>query len=365
MYKIDSFRIFIKADKCNIIEPLLNGCVLTEKDTGEILTEEFKQSSLRKELGYTSTYWALYERYDFNLKKNVQYLVILLNSKLLAEDYFRGITIETIELLYNFALLQKVASFSYEDFLDSQICDVDICKDFKMEHNDYKDFCSNAVKYIKTSCFSCGYKIFTKANNAGFQISQRDAQNSIKNPFVKVYYKGKEIQQGQNVKLLLHILQRLENEGVDNSQAIDELEKIRRCEVTIKNNVHYKHLTSSDNRLSLKDILTQDLSKLFFGCLDVYFSEKTFEDLALPSESKLSGKDVVIFSLLKLLQSQGHHILDIEDYILSYFADEPVQKSRTKTLLKNINKQLIEVKKYTPVFSKFYASLRDLDPTMM
>ena len=124
---IDSFKIRIPIEDVQIINPEITSTKsLVNNLTGEV-EREFKERSYKVERDGIKIRFALEIQVQ---PKRAEYLVILINAKILQERYFEGICQATLETLYLRLMAEKVVDFSMETFLRGQCTDVDIKKDF-------------------------------------------------------------------------------------------------------------------------------------------------------------------------------------------------------------------------------------------
>lgn len=108
-----------------------------------------------------------------NVKYNGDYttcVLISLNSKMLRERYYEGITRETLDELHWFILSQNAVVVSLSDFINGLVSDVDIAHDF---HNalDIQRVSNDFKRTVKTE-HKTRFKTFAKGK-AGFSCGKR------------------------------------------------------------------------------------------------------------------------------------------------------------------------------------------------
>lgn len=350
MYKIDSLRLTLDFDKITIISPYLETCVLIS-NSGEVLETEFRNNSFKVENKGFRTYYAITENYDFKTRQNIKKFILMFSAKILEHDYLKGITNDTIKKCYSSIIEQKIIHVNFDDFLNGICTDFDICKDYILNDEPFTQFCKKTLEYMK-ECdkLARGYKIFSKDDNRGLQLSSRDTQDYKKHPFVKWYSKGKELNSKKNAEFYNTVIQNMNViEGLQFAKAIQNL---RRCELTVKNAKHFKIVTGSDKQNTLKNVLLSDLESVFHVVLSSYFdTQKTIR-----YKAETEGKDKIIVLLINLLRSSGRNTDDIINYVISNF--EGMKKSRVKKLLNNLSKVEVNTDKYEATFENFLNCLK-------
>jgi|MEHZ01.5.fsa_nt_MEHZ011374421.1_4 hypothetical protein len=76
-------------------------------------------------------------------------LYLLINSKHLHKNYFKGITRDTFRSLYDYIMSLEIFYCKYEDFQDAHYRDLDICFDFSCGKEDFKIFKKNLKLSVK------------------------------------------------------------------------------------------------------------------------------------------------------------------------------------------------------------------------
>ena len=225
---IDSFKIRIPLTGITIIDKNFNVDVhVVNGNDGELL-ETFKRDSyLFPDKTGISTRYAI-QHLNFDQKNKAEYLVILINSKVLEGKYFQGIQANTIDDVYNRLISHKVVYFTKDDFLKSEITDVDIKKDILISDFDklLKTLESLTIPH-KRSYKGC--IPFNRKDNLGIQWSDR-RKGTPTNPYFKVYHKGIELTNKSTIF----------NETYLNDFPLTELSKTFRFEFTLKNRKHFK-----------------------------------------------------------------------------------------------------------------------------
>lgn len=173
------------------------------------------------------------------------------NTKFLKEKYFEGIMANNIEFIADYI---RTATDKHgnryeipiEVLLNGYVTDLDICRDYEMNRDDFEKFINEAIERVKPSkVFGKGYKKFKpkdNIDNQGIQFSHRVSATPT-NPFLKFYNKR------------LDMLAPLHNEFFEYYFNYNELNtpNIVRAEFTIKNKHHFKRYDIEGTQL--KDVI--------------------------------------------------------------------------------------------------------------
>jgi hypothetical protein len=254
IYSVDSMKLRIPLQNCTDISHKLQRVIHSVDDiTGEILETSTKNWE-RLECEGIKTKFAI-ETEKIGMAY-VKCLTILINSKMLKSDYFSGINKATIPLIYAFCMNQKLASFTYDSFLNAYCTDIDIKRDFveneKVMWDAIKLMDKNALPHKKR-----GKGVAILNNGIEFNIRKNATQG---NPFFKVYFKTNELNT-ESVEFTFNHL----NEVPEN---------LWRSEYTIKNSNHLKSLIPNmeNNKLNTLMECSQDdfegaYQKILKSCL--------------------------------------------------------------------------------------------------
>ena len=246
-------------------------------------------------------------RYDVlkaTIKKNApeKFLFIGINSKILQEKYFEGITSDNIRLVYERIIKHNIASFSFEDFINGECTDVDFKKDVRChEFQKVKSILSKMTrKHLKLK-----FEVFNQKNNSGIQWSDRN-KGTPSNPYLKLYNKKVELE----TKSVLYFERYIKNQGYNLSGLI-------RIEYTIKNKKHFRENEIEGTRLTSLLQLSEEVKNTMLKRIvkhhllprviepvkpDTYLkpTEMTFYNLLLFGfENTYVGKDVLIDTAIK------------------------------------------------------------------
>ena len=125
--KVDSCKLSIPIVNCSFISSELSDFFITQKinvDTGELhhsTKEDIKRIPYQKNTDYGTYYRIWIEPQISSFGTNEEFLSILINSKHLGKDYFKGITKHTIKAIYEDVMQLDLFKCSFEDFIHSII----------------------------------------------------------------------------------------------------------------------------------------------------------------------------------------------------------------------------------------------------
>jgi len=243
-YSLDSFKIKIPIEKAQIVNFELNQHrMVMVANTSEII-KEYKENSLLIENNGVKTRFIIEVQPIDDIGNTREYLSMLINSKLIYNNYFQGISSNSINILYNNLMALKVANFSLNDLLNGELTDIDIKIDQVIELNPFNEL----INYFKNNSRESnqagkGYKLFSQQNNKGIQFSVRQTTSFATNPYFKIYHKQIELDTKSNIFANAYL------KGINYNDVV-------RTEFTIKNKKHIKSLGIKDN--TLKTFLNLD-----------------------------------------------------------------------------------------------------------
>lgn len=344
--EIDSLKIRIPFRDIEIVNLNLNSHYLTiNKDTAEEI-DEFKNTALGfKNKGISTRF--LIGTQPIDSKGNTEdYLYILLNSKLLKQDYFQGICHHNLKTVYQELMNYNVAKFSYDSFLNAECTDIDFKLDQTIKSDAYKELIDYLKKNTKESNQqNKGYSSFTAKANKGIQWSDRTTTAFSTNPFIKIYHKQLELE---------HHSKEFKNNYLQNQSFTDKV----RTEFTIKNKKHLTALGIENNTLkflvSLKQEQKTEILKTTMSS-HIYFEPKHTPR----NKEQMTPTEAILFSLITEQMSSNITYFKIRDKALSLIEVKQA-RSRKKQDLDSIYKRFIQGSKKdetTQEVSSFLQSL--------
>ena len=344
---IDSFKWRIELDKVDIINSNLLDHIInikTNTSTGEVLEEiPIQSNSLKSHFSKYHIHFAV------NKIFGVEYLVVLINSKLLEFDYLKGISMLNIEPLFNKIMSCQVFSCSFEQFLsEGLVSDIDIKKDVEASPTHFKDI----IKYLNTGSKAHkkakhGINVFTQKNNLGVEWNSRTGA-TYSNPFLKIYHKGVESKCSKNAEFFAQF--------VDLESITDRV----RIEVTIKSfKEAQKHGFKDNTLLTLLKATTDDLNAIITHAVTSNL-EPRLKKVKSKSKTALNNSDLVIFLYLtELIKEKGVSFENAMFHVLEH-QECKMSRSRLKTSLTKVYEEHIEGQKFevkTKVANTFFESL--------
>ena len=260
--------------------------------------------------------------------KATELIRLTLTTKMLFERYFEGINLDNLQSIVDYINRRNIIKFDLETALNSLCNDIDICINYNLLFDPYKEslfFLKKMVKPTKQEKVSIFPRQQTQKidRNFGIQFGSRDA-GSIGTPFCKFYNKTEELLTHSADFYNAYIFPQLRY-GLN-------IDNLIRKEITLKNsasksNLKKKRLVSDDNQMkTLKDILSissEQLTKICNVQLKYYFEKKEFHI----SEDLSPNDKVLAYYMLKLVDLGADKLMLQEPLSL---IDCKVAKSRTK-----------------------------------
>lgn len=342
--EIDSLKLRIPISEVSQLRAdiISNRSIEVAEQTGEILGAKNKGHRIR--ISDSATVHVDIQQIRTTTMGTTQCLVILLNSKILEEQYFEGITGDNLQVVYDKLQASKLFSFTWNTFINAECTDIDLKFDELLNEAER----INTVKTLNGMVLTKrtdSVRTFTKPtkrnnNSIGIQFNRR-SQSTVSKPFLKFYSKGAESKVKDSQSTIKD-----EAPFFDEYFNYQELENIFRLETTIKDK---KHATAFNVKsLRLGDIVHWSESlkvSIFRTMLSKYLMGFVLNNDVKPKNKKLAPSDVVHFKALAyLIETTGTTVENIISSLISGL--DPVAKSRMKTKLMNIYSENIEGTKF-------------------
>ena len=287
---IDSLKIRIPTFLLDSYDDTISEDIIqTVKSTGEI-DKEFKKT--RKDYEF-DCFKLTANLFDF---KGITYLFLLVNSKQLQHDYFKGITPETIKTIYALCIEANIMSCSYATFMEGLVTDIDFKKDFHCVLDEYQQM--NGGLYTMTKQSNTRDKgARLHHNNMAIEFSSRNA-GSITNPFTKVYHKETELRENSYEfadRYLQHI----------------DYKDIIRIETTIKDKKHLQSAVGKQIPNDLNTVLnlsTTDKDKIMSNGFNRHLLPRT--NHRVYDNTGLSSRQLFDLQLLDILINKNGYSFD-------------------------------------------------------
>lgn len=320
---IDSLKLSFNIDEVDI----LNMSLLDHKVnytlntiTGEIENEKpIQQNSLKHQ----------YEEYQIHFAINKFFgeerVVVLLNSKLLEQNYMNGVSMSNIELVYNRLMEAKIFHISFEGFLSKgKVSDIDIKKDIVFSSTEEFD---NMTKHLDNVTVpnkrkDMGANRFAKKDNKGIEWNHR-TRSTYRHPFLKIYHKGIESKHSKN------------NEFFNRYIKLDSIDNVARVEATIKNfsEQGVKYGIKDNTLISLLKLSSNELHNIIEHSIASNL-EQRIKIHKPKTMNEYTPTELVLYQALCYTIDKGETIDSVINAFISSL--EPRAKTRMKKKLKLI-----------------------------
>lgn len=316
---IDSLKIRIPMSKVEILDQSIFGNKIVIDDLTGNVEREFKENRYKVKYDGITTSFGI-EHQNSKGNKVVEYFVILLNSKLLHQRYFEGITQDTVETVYLRIMGMNVAKFDFDTFLDAECTDVDFKQDLQQPNfSKTLDYINSHAKLSKN--VGEGSNKRDQPTNKGIEFGKRETAHKSY-PYLKFYHKGLELLNSSKTFYGKYIA------DLD----IDVTHMVR-VETTVKNKKHFAKL-GVDNT-SLRNILKLSQDKLL-EIVSTAINRHLEKRLTTITPTKeLKPMDRVYFNSMALLIDQGANYHLVVEMLLNGINGK-VQRSRVRKTLDRI-----------------------------
>lgn len=290
--KIDSFTLLIPINSVDVVSSTFLQKFSKLYETGEIEenTKEFYNNYEKTENLDSKTFLKYKRIYRLWNGERIEFLQIMVTSKLLKENYFDGINTLNFETIYNYINTDGVITITKENLLNSFVTDIDICKDFKVNIDGFRTLKRMMLENVlpeKESLLN-SKKVNSKDDVFGIQYNERHKATPTR-PFMKLYFKSIELKSEKTLPFTEVNLKDYETE-INYG--------IARVEVTLKNSKHKERVGIKEVK-TLKELLGLSSAKLenvYNSILSEYYAER--EPLKQTKE-RMTPTDLIITNLLE------------------------------------------------------------------
>ena len=334
--KVDSCKLSFPLNECSNISTELTDFFKEQKinlTTGEVIeNDKQKRSPFILNTDFGTYYKVWIEPQTISKGISGEFISILLNSKHLGKDYFKGITNETIKDLYEHFIGLNLFQCSFETFKSARYQDTDLAFDFECNFNQFEVLKEN----IKSSTLFPDYWSSThQSTNSGIwspktntKVKPRDFATPTK-PYIKFYSKQIDFETKSNV-------------FAKHFNLINQSNNLVRFEATIQNAPH-KRTLKIDKLKTFEQLLNSDLKVI---CSDMF--KRYFEKRKFVKSKNETPMDKVLIDLIDVAISKGadkETIFKIFDRVdVSKKSNyNLVQKYHTLFAENKINKERLEV----------------------
>ena len=249
--------------------------------------EPIVRNWLVKEFKGYSTRWQIR---DLKLEKgrSRKFITVLLNSKILEENYFEGLTIKNHKNVYQKLISMEVAFFEYDSFINAECTDIDFRKDIKTTM--FRDSIPMLVSSARASHLSgTGVRAFKKKDNLGVQWSDRKGA-TLKNPYLKIYHKTIELD-NNSIEFKKNYLTDL------------DISNIVRVEFTLKDKKHLlKYEVKSQKFIDLLKLSQEKKTSILSKIVNIHLMPRFIK----PEKpiKKITPSDMMLYNSLYLLSNK-------------------------------------------------------------
>ncbi len=288
-WSIDSLRIRIPLSKCEVMDSELNSIQhLISAKTGEILESKLNTKRFISNTGITTTISITKELISWNQFE--LHVVILVNSKSLKQDYFKGINKSTLKQVYEYIIGLDVVKFSFQAFKQAQCTDIDvkadiICTDSEMQGT-FNVLNAGSKEYKQ---MDRGVKSSWSKGNKMIQFNKRQNTDFIRAPFLKIYAKSLELEFNSGEFALNHL-----NEIPQDTW---------RIEFTIKNKKHLNTLNMPNTLGELVECSNEQFESAYQTSMRAVLNARIRKDRLVSTD--ISPKDIPMINAIIICLDAG------------------------------------------------------------
>lgn len=332
--KIDSFTLLIPIDFVDVVSStFLEEYEVVYKATGEIeQSEHFYKNYIQTKNDDFKTFLKYKKIKRIWNGELVDFIQIMITSKLLKSNYFDGINLLNFDEILNYINSDGVINITLENAYNSYVVDIDICKDFKVDLDGFKALKKMLVENVlpeKESLLNS--KKINSKDVFGVQYNERHKATPSK-PFAKLYFKSIELKSEKTLPFTNRNLEEFENEI---------LKGIARFEVTVKSSKHKEKLEIIGVK-TLKDLLAlenKELERVYNLIIQEYYSLTKREN---KKTERMTPTELMISNLIKYIIKNNKEITTSELIFISNSGAEDkkqkhVIKQKTLEILSQIN----------------------------
>lgn len=291
MITVDSFKLRIPIEEVEILNPDFfnkDNYRVVNVANGEVVGEDEWKGSVPPIKVYNYVTIRIAIEWQINShQKNQQFITLMLNSKLLLEDYMQGIHGGSLKKLYSNLMaaseVKHLVHIPYQSFINGEVTDCDYKKDVPQKLHDFKAAIHKLQGIVGRD--NPLVNAYLKSDNMGIQFSHRKTRKFVKQPFIKLYSKPIELR-SKHPDFLREVL----DGNID--------EDIVRVEFTIKNKKHWKmYGVVSPTLERIVDLPQETLQKMMQQAIQVYTGE--VKKQPKKRASKLKADSVAILDYIE------------------------------------------------------------------
>lgn len=326
--KIDSLKIIIPMAEVQVIDGKFNQEYTNIKlyPTGEVLetpNRDIKQfcssNGIKVKIEVVLVKYGFVSQLGF---KGEEFLVFQPSSKFLKENYFDGINLDNLPVIYNYLLNLNIVHFSYESLLQARFADVDFCIDYPMSLDEFrainKNIEYNVLQELK-------HLVEPFLNYTGLQFNKRERATPTR-PFLKFYHKSTELTNNSN-EFYNEYLKDNHSEIISNG--------VGRYEVTVKNAKFKKHYKIESMTFEeLLNIPYESVKNMFKRFLPNYLYKSIRQ-----KKMATTPTETIHLNCINQFIQDGKSEQEIMHLMLKGI-EEKMSKSRSKKLLQGLFQQV-------------------------
>jgi hypothetical protein len=309
-YSVDSFKIRIPIDQAEEIHPNITAAWhLVNSETGEAIDQDAKSyEHIRNGI-----------KTRFSIEKQItadqsvrEFLTFVVTSKTLEGRYLEGLTADTIRQAYNYIQSTGLVNFSFDTFMQSELTDIDVKKDFD------NPIGVKIVDRLKAQATpraeGRAATIFREKFNQGIQFSERKTNRFNTAPYIKVYSKWADLQKNSL--------------DFASSYGINVAPSYWRIETTIKNKKHLKkHDITNSTLQGIVSLPQGKLEEIMTAALKAHLEPMTRQTTKAEG---LSPQEVITATMMHLLIGMDWTYEAIERTLLQHLNKSNRAKHRLK-----------------------------------
>lgn len=290
--KIDSLRIQIPYSQVNDFTSMSEPLQTVGKVTGNVYKDDWSEMKVLNEVGGVKAraqkqVWFSDEKDLLGNQKKEEYFVVALTAKMLGERYWEGITIDNIEIAYEWLQKNVGCKYDFQTFMSASIADVDFCIDVPANREVWSDTMKNVWSMIYYSNENYCRKFKKKGFISGIEFSERHKQSPTK-PHCKLYYKDNQ----------------WEDEPEFNQQTFGGIKhSVGRYEQNFKNKKWWNRIDDLQSPTSLWELLMSSMGMIEQFCkksLSVFYLQKRIVVRNF-NHNQMQPTDFIIHSMLSAL----------------------------------------------------------------
>lgn len=331
---VDSLKLRIPILRVKVIDSLfaLEHFIITDKQTGETFDSQETEFEFKKhcktieESGIKTRYAVEKQQTSFNTTE--EFLIILLNAKILKEAYFQGITFSNIADIHKSLIGHNIVDFPIDYLLQAEVTDCDFKRDIIFQGDYMKMFKVLYMQTRETRQSERGARLFDQKGNQGIQWSKRETTQFKRSPYLKLYHKETE----------------LSNRSFAFKEAFlasKDCKNRIRIEATVKNKKHFRALFGENFDTSLNNVLrlSNDQKEKIIQTAVKAHIQPIAKKCEVPKTMK--DADIILYNAVSFIMEKGLSFELVKD-LLIHGIESRSQVSKKKKQLDSLYSRFIQ-----------------------